>query len=248
MEFRAVTHECPRQLISCVARPWQDSAVDMVGQSALRRRELEPKMAGPLSERGVDVVDLTDALASFYPESKVDSSGDGSGLARRTDAVPTTPVTVERPARLPRLYLWLLAFLGAVAVGGAAFMAMRIQSPTAATGDSGTVFVETEPSGAEVWVMGRPAGHTPMRLSLARGSREIELRYEDRVRVLPLTVAPQETVRLWVELAPHPSEPPTLHTADPLGTGLTVAASSVGQLGSGGERLRADASRQKRAP
>jgi hypothetical protein len=68
------------------------------------------------------------------------------------------------------------------------------------TRTNGTVYVETEPSGAEVWIDGETAGRTPARLSIPRGAAEIQLRHAGSVRVLPLTVVPEEVVRLRVDL------------------------------------------------
>ena len=64
----------------------------------------------------------------------------------------------------------------------------------------GTVYVETEPAGMEVWVNGSAAGRTPTQLSIPIGAAEIQLRHADRVRTLPLTIAPEEVLRLRVEL------------------------------------------------
>ena len=69
------------------------------------------------------------------------------------------------------------------------------------TSSVGTVLIESQPSGAEIEVNGTIAGHTPERLTLPSGTVELRLRHEDSVRVLPMAVNPDETMRLRVEFA-----------------------------------------------
>jgi hypothetical protein len=90
-------------------------------------------------------------------------------------------------AEAPFVAMWM--FQGAAAVSGAG------------AGNVGTVFVESEPPGLEVLVNGATAGHTPARLSLPRGAVELQLRHAGSLRVLPLVVNPDETLRLRVEFA-----------------------------------------------
>jgi hypothetical protein len=107
--------------------------------------------------------------------------------------------------------VWIAILLAAVAIAEAPFVAMWIWDRPAGAGNAatatanaqaayGTVYVETEPAGMEVWVNGRAAGRTPTQLSIPIGAAEIQLRHADRVRTLPLTIAPGEVVRLRVAL------------------------------------------------
>jgi hypothetical protein len=90
--------------------------------------------------------------------------------------------------------------LAAVAVAEAPFVALWVESRAMVTASHGTVYVETDPSGAEVLVNGKVAGRTPARLLIPRGKADIELRRAGTVRALPLTIVPEEVVRLRVEL------------------------------------------------
>ncbi|NOT25432.1 MAG: PEGA domain-containing protein [Acidobacteria bacterium] len=116
---------------------------------------------------------------------------------------------VRQESRAPRT--WMTILLCAIALTEAPFVAMwlfqdRADVNVAAASNVGTVYVESDPSGLEVMVNGRVAGHTPARLSLPRGTVELQLRHAGSVRVLPLVVNPDETMRLRVEF-PATTEP-----------------------------------------
>ena len=152
----------------------------------------------------VGFLDATDALAAFHSEADWPQEAPVSPpRASRPVAVLTRSAAVSLPARLDQQRApsrWVVFLLAAVAIAEAPFAAMWIQDRTATTRSNGTVYVETEPSGAEVWINGETAGRTPTRLSIPRGAAEIQLRHAGSVRVLPLTVVPEEIVRLRVDL------------------------------------------------
>jgi len=157
-----------------------------------------------VSVDGVDTLDPADPLAAFHSET--DWSHDVPATAPRTPhpvAASKGVVAVSlppRPGRDRSPGRWAVFLLAAVAIAEAPFVAMWVQHRAPAPGLNGTVYVETEPSGAEVRVNGTVVGRTPARLSIPRGEAAIELRHAGSVRVVPLTIAPEETVRLRVDL------------------------------------------------
>lgn len=182
------------------------------------RQELPPEsprvieIGGAGKEKPLD----SDALAEFHSEA--DWPQEVPVSAPRATP-PTTPSSraagVSFPARIDTRsspFVWIAILLAAVAIAEAPFVAMWIWQRPALAGDAagaanapalaayGTVYVETEPAGMEVWVNGSAAGRTPTQLSIPIGAAEIQLRHADRVRTLPLTIAPGEVVRLRVEL------------------------------------------------
>ena len=170
-----------------------------------------PKVVGPGDAGGIDTLDATDALAAFHSEAdwpqevpvSAPRSAQPAGSLSRAGAVSLPPRT-ETTSRA-----WVAILFAAVALAEAPFVAMWIQSRAAeqrntgsavASAAYGTVYVETEPSGVEVWVNGGAAGRTPARLSIPRGAAEIQLRHADHVRSVPLTIVPEEVLRLRIEL------------------------------------------------
>ena len=152
----------------------------------------------------VGLLDATDALAAFHSETDWPQE------------VPVSPSRASYPVavwtRTPAVSMfafpdqhrstrsWVVLLLAVVAIAEAPFAAMWIHDRAATTPSNGTVYVETEPSEAEIWINGETAGRTPARLSIPRGAAEITLRHAGSVRVLPLTVVPAEIVRLRVDL------------------------------------------------
>jgi hypothetical protein len=161
---------------------------------------------------GVSATNPTDALLAFDSEAGTDSGSPASVSAPRAPH-PTFPsrgaVAVSLPARTERPQSpsrWAVFLLATVAVAEAPFVALWVEKQATVAATHGTVFVETEPSGAEVRIDGDVVGRTPTRLSIPPGAAAIELRHEGSVRVLPLMIAPEETVRLRVELPTSPAE------------------------------------------
>ena len=155
-------------------------------------------------------LDATDALAAFHSEA--DLPQDVPVSAPRATQ-PTTPSNraagVSFPARIDTHsspFVWIAILLAVVAIAEAPFVAMWIWDRPARAGNAaeaanahaayGTVYVETEPAGMDVWVNGRVAGRTPAQLSIPIGAAEIQLRHEGRVRNVPLTIVPEEVLRL----------------------------------------------------
>ena len=167
-------------------------------------------------------LDSTDALAAFHSEA--DLPQDVPVSAPRATQ-PTTHSSkaagVSFPARIDTHsspLAWIAILLAAVAIAEAPFVAMWMWDRPARAGNAaeaaanapaayGTVYVETEPAGMDVWVNGRAAGRTPTQLSIPIGAAEIQLRHEGRVRTMPLTIVPEEVLRLRVELPVGPEKP-----------------------------------------
>lgn len=169
-----------------------------------RERAVHPHDVCGEEAAGVGLLDPTDALAAFHSETDLPQDVPVSpSRASRPVAVAASSAAVSMPARSNQLRLprsWALFLLGAVAIAEAPFAAMWVHDRATTIRSTGTVYVETEPAGAEVWVNGEAAGHTPAQLSIPRGAAEIELRHAGGVRVLPLTVVPEEIVRLRLDL------------------------------------------------
>jgi hypothetical protein len=110
------------------------------------------------------------------------------------------------------------------------------QAQAKAVGDTGTVYVETDPPGAELLLQDQRIGRTPVRLSLSGGRHVLELRHGERTRELIVAVEAGETVRHRVELAsetistPAAAAPGSLQvTTQPPGAIVSVDGTSAGR-------------------
>lgn len=154
---------------------------------------------------GAGGLDTDDALAAF--DSEADWPKEAPVRAPQSEGavdVPTGSVATQPQAQSNRHRLynkWVVWTLALVAAAQTPFVAMWVGSQTAPPPTHGTVWVETEPSGAEIRVNGKAGGRTPARLSIPRGAAAIELRRAGRVKIVPLAITAKETVRLRVELA-----------------------------------------------
>ena len=162
-----------------------------------------------------DSLESADALAAFHSEADWPQE---VPVSAPHGTQPTTPLNraagVSFPVRVDThssRFVWIVALLAAVAIAEAPFVAMWMRDRPARAGSAagaanasaaafGTVYVETEPAGMEVWVNGGTAGRTPTQLSIPVGAAEIQLRHADHVRTVPLTIVPEEVVRLRIEL------------------------------------------------
>ena len=221
----------------------------MVRQSSSARDRTEESRVVNLqsAERGGGF-DTENALEAFHSEADWPEEPHAPKPAPVTQA--TNPAValpravgislpVRQEPRAPRA--WLTILLCAIALTEAPFVAMWLfhdhaAVPSTTVSSMGIVYVESEPSGLEVLVNGAVAGRTPARLSLPRGAVELQLRYQGSVRVLPLVVNPDETMRLRVEFPVTPeSLRSSLHVVVTPSGMTSVPAALSGSLARAGQ-------------
>jgi hypothetical protein len=129
----------------------------------------------------------------------------------------------------------LIALVG----GGFMFTRRSSTSAPAAAGPAagtGTLTVNTTPTGAEVLVDGEPRGVTPLDLSLNAGAHVLVLRGAGEPRTIPVTIVAGSQASQYIELAKGASASGQLQIrTDPPGAKVTVDS-------------LARASRQSRSP
>src|SRR5436190_14906834 len=79
----------------------------------------------------------------------------------------------------------------AVAIGTAFWLNAH---PSAAAPATGSVTVESEPSGAHVFVDGTARGATPITIALVEGKHQLRLEEGTRTQEIPLAIKPDATV------------------------------------------------------
>jgi len=177
------------------------------------------------------------------------------------DIFPTeSPEKNRGRSKLASMALIGGATVGVAAAIGAAFWLNAHAS--AAAPATGSLTVESEPSGARVFVDGSPRGMTPITIALIEGKHQLRLQEGTRTQEIPLAITPDATVVhhvTWpaeseaaalaatamgsLRIVSEPSAATvTIDSVDRGSTPLTVAGLSVGQhdvvVRSGGKSQR----------
>jgi hypothetical protein len=86
----------------------------------------------------------------------------------------------------------------------------------------GTLALQTNPPGVQIFVDGVARGNTPARISLDAGSHIVELRGRGVPRVIPVTVTAGAEASQYLELPETPSSGSLLIQSDPSGARVSV--------------------------
>lgn len=184
-----------------------------------------PPHAGPVSAQSLDVPASNPTLSSRRERTgsalhATDEAEPSARALERSGSVPRTlPASPEARPR-PR-GVWIAAVGGMAALGAAAFWALpsgdpkELEPAPAEAAPEVTVRLETQPSGAEVWVDGRLLGRTPLALPLAEHFRErlaAELRLDGHEPYTLDQPPPARDAELRLQLKPlaGPSAPPEI--------------------------------------
>ena len=109
-----------------------------------------------------------------------------------------------------------------VVIGTAAIVAPRMLRKAAPTAPLGTLAVQTNPPGAQIFVDGVEKGLTPARVSLSAGAHILELRGRGVPRVIPVTVAAGAEVSQYLELPQTPATGSLLVQSEPAGAKVSI--------------------------
>ena len=167
--------------------------------------------------------DITELLRDFDLPQR---DGHHEPAAHGNQTVPGTPQKKTSPFALPRsgaarwgrLAAVGLLVVGLVAGGVYATQALRKPPPP----KLGSLSLQTNPPGVNVFVDGVARGNTPMRISLDAGAHIVELRGRGVPRVIPVTVTAGAEASQYLELPETPSSGSLLVQSDPAGARVTV--------------------------
>jgi PEGA domain len=98
-----------------------------------------------------------------------------------------------------KTFITIAAFAAVIA---GAFSLARFVPPPALLSREGTLAVESNPKGMELFVDGRAVGLTPLTVTLKSGQHEIELRSGDRARAFNVSIVSGTHVSQYVEMFP----------------------------------------------
>jgi hypothetical protein len=181
----------------------------------------KPAASGPvdlvdlLGPVGLPAADAATTSALFNPDKPF--------------TIESAPVPVAEPARTKRRVpprLLAMAALVVLLVGGGAFALRNYAFSGGAA--LGTLVVQSNPGGVQVFVDGVPHGVTPARFSVSPGSHILELRGRGVPRVIPLNVSAGAEVSQYLEFADSPQTGSLAVQSDPPGARVLVDGADRG--------------------
>jgi hypothetical protein len=126
---------------------------------------------------------------------------------------------------------WIVAGVALVAVTSAGVFAARQRfSPAATPVTTGTMTVNTEPSGADVEVDGTVRGKSPISLALPAGAHTLVVRANGESRTVPITIAAGAEVSQYLDLPKTSSAFGQLQVrTDPPGARISIDGTPLGK-------------------
>lgn len=119
----------------------------------------------------------------------------------------------------------IAAAVAVLAIGGGGYYASQMSAgapATAAAPSLGTLIVQSNPAGVEVFIDGESRGMTPSSLSLPAGSHILELRGRGTPRVIPLQIPAGGQISQYLEFADTPLTGMLVVHSQPAGAKVTV--------------------------
>lgn len=134
-----------------------------------------------------------------------------------------TPVPPARQPANSRAYAKIAAIVAVVLIlGGGGVLGLKLFGKSAVPPAMGSLNVQSNPAGVDVFVDGVSKGRTPARIALAPGSHILELRGKGVPRVIPLNVTAGAEVSQYLEFAESPVTGQLAVQSDPPGAKVLV--------------------------
>jgi PEGA domain len=128
-----------------------------------------------------------------------------------------------------RRRLSMVAAVVLIAVLGGGFAAYKFYGARNAAPENGTLVVQSNPAGVQVFIDGVDRGVTPARLSLPAGAHILELRGKAGVpRVIPLTVTSGAEASQYLEFAETPATGQLAIQSEPAGARVIIDGTERG--------------------
>ncbi len=175
-----------------------------------------------------DLIPAADLKAKFdIPEASKPLFNPDEPFALPAPEPAAKPKTRRSVPRIPRKAL-LIAAAVVLLAGGATYAMRFLPAGSSATPSTGTLVVQSNPAGVQVFVDGVDRGQTPARLSVEPGAHILELRGRGVPRVIPLNVTAGAEVSHHLEFANTP-ETGSLHVeSQPAGAKVLVDGTDRG--------------------
>jgi hypothetical protein len=146
----------------------------------------------------------------------------------KAQAAPASKVKNSRPKlKVPRRAVLAAAALVIIA-GGGALASRYVTGAGPSTPSTGTLVVQSNPAGVQVFVDGVDRGQTPARLSVPVGAHILELRGRGVPRVIPLNITAGAEVSQYLEFANTPETGSLRVETQPAGAKVIVDGTDRG--------------------
>jgi len=157
------------------------------------------------------------------------ASAQGRPLFNPDEPFTAAPQAPARGSRKAPPYGRIAALLALVIIlGGGGLLGYKYLSASAVTPAMGSLNVQSNPAGVDVFVDGLAHGRTPARVSLTPGSHILELRGRGVPRVIPFTVTANAEVSQYLELAEAPLTGQLAVQSEPAGAKVIVDGTERG--------------------
>ena len=140
------------------------------------------------------------------------------------------PMVSPDPTRKNMRSYGRMAALVAIVVllGGGGLLGYKLLGSSAVAPQMGSLNVQSNPAGIDIFVDGVAKGRTPARLALAPGSHILELRGKGVPRVIPLNVTAGAEVSQYLEFTEAPSTGQLMVQSEPAGAKVLVDGTERG--------------------
>ena len=219
-----------RQPLTPALRSWLRRALQLEGQSSFRSlQETKSALERMLAEEScymADISALEGFLGRYQDSTAVDTAvlpiprapeapvkpvaivmppPDESVDEPEENPVPAEPVAAKPGGRSIGRIRWIAALVVLVAIVGGAFATRHYFWAAAAPAASGTLAVDTNPAGAQVFVDGTARGLTPLTLSLTPGPHTLIVQGSGDSRAIPVTISQGAVSSQYLEFRQLPS-------------------------------------------
>lgn len=205
-----------------------DAVVSQHLQTPSPSEPVAPHQDGPLS----GTRELTDLLG---PDPLAIPDPTSAGTPPKPLFNPDAPFTATPMVAqhsLPksvRSYGRIVALVAVVVLlGGGGLLGYKLLGSSGPAPAMGSLNVQSNPSGVDVFVDGVAKGRTPARIAVAPGSHILELRGKGVPRVIPLNVTAGAEVSQYLEFAEAPSTGQLAVQSDPPGAKIFVDGAERG--------------------
>lgn len=159
-----------------------------------RAERASASLAGAYGEGGTTSAEASAVKkpSTTYEEARPD--------VRRVHKDPAHAEEKERVVPSTRRRLIAAAAVVIAMVSGAAYATHRYYSASAAAAPTGTLVVNTDPSGAAIAIDGEDRGRSPLRLTLAPGTHVLDIAGDAGQRKFAVTITAGSEVQQFIEL------------------------------------------------
>ena len=221
-------HAEPAKLVEKEIESRFDAVISQHNHDAPVTEPAAPKKDGPLAGTR-ELTDLLgpDPLSLSEPTTPAVQS---KSLFNPDAPFTATPMASPQPTRNNvRSYGRLAAMVAIVVLlGGGGLLGYKLLGSSASAPPMGSLNVQSNPSGIDIFVDGVAKGRTPARVAVAPGSHILELRGKGVPRVIPLNVTAGAEVSQYLEFADAPSTGQLVVQSEPAGAKVLVDGTERG--------------------